>query len=403
MKVLKGLKLRYLVYLSLFLTSSLFASDGRKFLTGEKQQILEIEEEVNKKSSTSLRYDWIKPIVASYSYSKSDQIGEFSSSKYFRISVDQPFFKSGGIYFAIKYSNANETFKEIAFKMREANLIKSLYDGVLNLKKLDFQIQKANLSLKNAHIDIKRKKELFESGLLDSSFLDSAILNKTKLQHSILNLESLKFKTENSFKNISDINYKDIKLPEFKSIQKDEFIKNSLEIASKKMQKNEQRNLKNMTISSYLPTFSLFGDYNRKDDEIQFFKQAKEYKSYGARVSMPIFAINRGRDIEIRKLEYLKAKISLNEQKKISLNEFLSIENSILILKKRVEIAKNDLILYDSLIKNTDEGLSAGEKTLEDLQTLKNSKNIAKLDAKIYEIDTKLEILKLYAKMKNEI
>ena len=403
MKVLKESKFLYLSFLSLFLASSLLASDGREFLTKEQQEILEIEEKVNKKSSTNLRYDWIKPIVASYSYSKSDQIGKFSSSKYFRISFSQEVFKSGGIYFAIKYSNANEVFKEIAFKTKEANLIKSLYDGVLNLKKLDFEIEKTNLSLKNAHIDIKRKTEQFESGLIDSSFLDSAILNKTKLQHQLLNLESLKFSTENSFKNISNINYKDIKLPEFKSVQKDEFIKNSLEIASKKVQKDEQRNLKNMTISSYLPTFSLFGDYNHKDDELQFFKQAKEYKSYGAKVTMPIFAVNRSRDIEIRKLEYLKAKISLNEQKKISLNEFLSIENSILILKKRVKIAKEDLLLYDSLIKNTSEGVSGGEKTTDDLLTLKNSKNIAKLDVEIYEIDTKLEILKLYAKMSDAI
>jgi len=148
---------------------------------------------------------------------------------------------------------------------------------------------------------------------------------------------------------------------------------------------------------------SLFGNYNHKDDEIQFFKQAKEYKSFGARVSMPLFAVNRARDIQIRKLEYLKAKIKLKEQKETTVREFLALQNSIDILTKRVEIAKDDLILYDSLVKSAKDGLSAGEKTKDDVKTLENSKEIASLDTKIYDIDRELEILKLYEKMSDEI
>ncbi len=402
MRDLKGLRLHFLRF-SLFLASSLFAIDGLEFLNQEQKETLKIEKEINNKSSTSLKYDWIKPIVASYSYSKNNQMGPYGVSKYFRVSFDQPVFKSGGIYFAIKYSNANRAFKDIAFQLKETNLIKSLYDGVLNLKKIDLEIKKAELSIENAKIDIKRKKEQFENGLLDSSFLDSAILKKSGLQHQLLNLKSLKFSSLKSFQNISDVDYKTINLPKFESISEDEFLAKNLEIAKAKEQKQQARELKNMTISNYLPTLSLYGDYNHKDDEIQFFKQAKEFKNFGARVSMPLFAINRGRDIEVKKLEYLKSKIALKEQQKASIHEFNTLKNSIEILKQRVEISKSDIELYDGLLKNAEDGLAAGEKTVADVKTLENSKNIAILDAKIYDIQRELEILKLYAKINHEI
>ncbi len=403
MKGSKGLKVRFLSYLSLFLSSSLFAVSGVEYLSQEKQKTLEIEEKINDKSATSLKYDWIEPIVGSYSYSKSNQVGPTGVSKYFRVSFNQPIFKSGGIYFAIQYSNANRAFKDVAFKMRESALIKNLYDGVLNLNKLDFQIQKAELSIENAKIDIQRKKEQFDNGLLDSSFLDSAILNKTALSHQLLNLKALKFSTLKSFQNISDVDYKTIDLPHFKSVSKEEFVEKNLDIAKSKEENAQTKELKNMTISNYLPTVSLYGDYNYKNDEIQFFKQAKEYKNYGLQVSMPLFAINRGRDIEIKKLEYLKSKIALKEQQEMTKREFLSLENSINILEQRVKISKEDLTLYDGLVNSAKDGLSAGEKTIDDVKTLENSKSIAAYDAKIYDIDRQLEILKLYEKMRDAI
>ncbi len=403
MKVLRDYKLPYLLIISCFLSTLAHAQNGVEALNDEKKEILKIDEKINDKSSTSLKYDWIEPVIGSYTYTISDQIGVNSVSKYYRVSFSQPIFKSGGIYFAIQYANANRAFKEIAHKNAKGQLVKTLYDSVLNLKKLDLEMKKIQYSINNAKIDIQRKKEQFDSGLLDSSFLDSSILNKTKLQHQLLNLKVLKYSQAKSFENISNYNYNEIDLPTFKSVQKEEFISKNLDISSKHVQKEQNRELKNMTISNYLPTISLFGNYNHKNDERQFFIQAREYKSYGIKISMPLFAVNRGRDIEIKKLEYLKAKIALKEQNKASVNEFLSLQKSIDILKQRVKISNEDLALYDSLIINADEGVSAGEKTQSDLQTLQNSKEISKIDALIFDIDIQLTLLKLYVKMSDEI
>jgi hypothetical protein len=118
---------------------------------------------------------------------------------------------------------------------------------------------------------------------------------------------------------------------------------------------------------------------------------------------MPLFSVNRGRTIEIKKLEYLKSKIALKQQQKASLHEYEALENSINILKEKVEIAKEDLALYGSLVDSAKDDVSAGEKTKLDLETLQNSRDISALDKKIYTIDIQLELLKLYTKMSDEI
>ncbi len=393
----------FLIFSALLFINSTLLADLSGYLTKENQEILKIEKEINKKSATNLKLDWINPVVVSYSYSKSDQIGKLATSRFFRISFDQPIFKSGGIYFAIKYSDANRVFKEISQEMREADLIGALYETILNLKMVDANLKKAKFSLDNAKIDVERKREQFDSGLLDSSFLNIAILNKREIEHQILTLESSKFKLLNGFKNISNHSYKDVKLPTLTAVTEGEFIEKSLNISSYKSLKNQAKELKNMTISNYLPAISLYGDYSYKDDEIQFFKQAKEYKSYGVRVSMPLFAINRGRDIEIRKLEYLKSKIALKEKQKELIYQFKSIEHTILMLRKKVELAESDIELYGSLIESAKDGVEAGEKTIFDLNTLKNSKEIAKIDKIIYQIEIEMELLKLYREMSDAI
>lgn len=402
MKDLRVLKRLLISFLSVSL--ALFASsDATKYLSPEKQETLKLDQEINNKSATSLKYDWIEPIVASYSHSKNDQLGQYSTSKYFAVTFDQPVFKSGGIYFAIQYANANRAFLDLSLKLQEATLIQTLYNSVLGLQKIDLQLKRLDFLIANAQIDIERKREQFDSGLLDSSFLDSAILNKTTLEHQKLDLENNRYTLLTTFKDISSAAYEEVILPSFHLVSQQEFIENNLEIAQKNEQSDQARELKNMTISNYLPTVSLYGSYNHKDEELRFFNSATEYRNFGAKVSMPIFAINRGRDIEIKKLEFLKAKIATKEQSRTARHAYERVTNEIDLLQKRIEIANKDVALYDSLLINAEEGLMAGEKTQMDVDTLENSKSIAALDAKIYDLDIQLSLLNLYAKMSDAL
>ncbi len=386
-----------------FLASFLVAEDGINQLSSSKREQINISKEIDKKNATNLRYDWINPIVASYSYFDSNQYSKDNRAKYFRISIDQPIFKSGGIYFAIKYSNASKEFNQAVTSLKEQSLIQSLYESVLNLKKLDFQIKKLEYLIENKKIDIIRKREQFENGLLDSSFLDSAILAKSTTSQQLLDLKQKQFTLLLNFKNLSDKDYREIKLPKFELVTKDEFILRNIDLYSVKSKSKQMKYLKNMTISNYLPTLSLFGEYNNREDSFRMFKQNNESTSYGIRISMPIFDVNLIRNIQIRKLEYIKSKLEIEDKRLELLHFFESVVNSIDILKKRESIANEDLKLYNSLLRSTKNSLLAGEKTKSDVQTMKNSKAISFIDSQIYEIDIQLEFLKLYAKMSNAI
>jgi len=187
-------------------------------LTSLKQDEINIDKKLDAKKATNLKYDWIKPIVASYSYSVSDQFSVENKARYFRISLDQPIFRSGGIYFAIKYADASKSFAKVATSLKEHNLIKSLYQTVLQLQKSDLEIQKLTLEITNAKIDIARKREQFESGISDSSFLDAAILAKSAKEQLLLDMKQKHFELLQNFHTLSDVDYHDITLPTFELI-----------------------------------------------------------------------------------------------------------------------------------------------------------------------------------------
>lgn len=397
--------LRELKKLLLLLVSLAFLqASGREYLNDEQNKILGLEQDIDAINSTSLKYNWIEPVVASYTYSKNDQMGEFTSSKYYKVSLNQPIFKSGGIYFAIKYADANEEFKSIATSMKHQGLIKRLYELVLNLQKADFQLSQVKLKIQNSDIDISRKKQRFLSGDDDISFLNRAMLEKNRLKVSKLTIKSNRLKLINSYKNLSNIAYSKIKLPELKLIDKNEFIRKNLSLKLQKSNVKQINSLKNMTISNYLPTFSLFGDYNYKEDEAPLFRSAKsEYRSYGIRVSMPLLAINRSRDIEVKKLEVLKEKLALKQKQKDIVSEYQNILLDNEMLVEKLSTLSLSIELYKSLVKSTRDGVKAGDKTTLDLKTAKNSMKSLELDYFITQVDIKLNILKLFEKMSDEI
>jgi len=393
--------LKNLIASLLLCSLALEASDTA--LSALKKEQIEIDKKIDAKNATNLKYDWINPIVASYSYSENDQYSEINKARYFRVSIDQPIFKSGGIYFAIKYANASKSFAEISTSLKEQNLIKSLYNTVLNLQKIDLQMKKLSLQIDNSEMDITRKREQFESGILDSSFLDSAILSKSTQEQLLLDMKQNRFVLLQSFKNLSDSDYKQVSLPTFSMVKKEEFLQKNLALQSTKAQKRQARYLKNMTISSYLPTFSLFGEYSHRKDSFRLFQQNNEAKNYGVTVSMPVFDINSLRTIQIKKLAYLKSKILLQDKQREIENAFATFKHDIQTLKQREGLSHKDEVLYAGLVKVAKDGLRAGEKTKLDVDTLLNSQNIASIDSKIYKIDIQLNFLDLYAKMSDAI
>ncbi len=154
-----------------------------------------------------------------------------------------------------------------------------------------------------------------------------------------------------------------------------------------------------MTISNFLPTISLIADYNYLKTKTANIKwQKSEYKNYGVAISIP-FSLNEGRDIEIKKLEVLKEKLSLKQKQRDLKSEYQTILANEKNLKNRLLIIRQNIKLYNSLIKTTKNAVLAGDKTKDDLQTLKNTKKSLLYDLTLTQYDIKINLLKLFEKM----
>ena len=385
--------------LSLVFICSLTAAQNSKLLSGLKQEIIKNEKKTNELNSDNLEKSWINSVVGSFTYNNSDANGiRREDSNTLSVSINQPIFKSGGIFYAIKYANASRNFLRISTKYSEQAQIKTILFTLYSLKKLDLQIEKQQYLLENAKIDIIRKKEQYENGFLDSSYLNQAILTESSLQRAFLDMRSSRLGLIKTFKSYSDMDANDISLPVFALVDESEFLNKSLLIEQKNSEIVKNNYLKKMTISSYLPTVTFdAGYYNTHDFG------SRKYTTYGLKISMPLIDINRGRSIEIKRLEYLKSKLEYQDIKRAEKEDYDLVVNKIKFLEKKIALAEVDLKLYDSLLISTKDSYKAGEKTVYDIDTLENSKKTMSIDAKIFNIDIQLSLLDLYAKMNGKI
>ncbi len=385
------------MFLRVFLNCLIIFSvaNAAGILSKTKKDILKNEKEQNKKSSDMLKFDWINPINLSYTHSKSDMAIPSQTTDTFNISLNQPIFRSGGIYYAIKYAKANREFLKLTTSLKEKSLLNSAFTTLLSLKNIDLKIKKQKLLIKNADIDIKRKKEQYLSGVLDSSFLDNAVLSKNRLEIALLDMKSAKADLLKTFHTLSSLDYKTVNLPHLKLINLQSYIKNDLVVKNAKADIKQQNYLKKMTISNYFPKISLFGSYNHNRTKY-ITTRNNSYKNYGITISMPLFDINRGKNIELQKLKYLKSKLEMIDKKNSEKELYKAIIKKIVLYRKKIDLAKEEDKLYSSLLKTTKDLYAGGEKTIFDVQTMQNSLNGTILDEKIYQNDLDIELFKLY-------
>ena len=364
-------------------------------LSKTQKNILKNEKKQNEKSSDILEFDWINPLNLSYTHTKSDLTSPSQTTDMLTFSLNQPIFRSGGIYYAIQYAKANREFLKLSTSLKEKSLLKTAFTTLLSLKNIDLQIKKQKLLIENAKIDITRKKEQYLSGVLDSSFLNNAIINKNRLEIALLDMKSTKADLLKNFHTLSSLNYKSINPPHLKMVNIDSFIKKNIVLKNSRANIKQLDYLKKMTISNYFPVISLFANYNiNRTDYITTKKDS--YKRYGISVSMPLYDINRGKNIELQKLKYLKSKLELIDKINSEKELYKSIVKKIEFYKKKIELAKEEEKLYSSLLKTTKDLYSAGEKTLYDVKTMQNSLKSTRLDKIIYKNDLDKELFELY-------
>lgn len=384
----------------LVLSSFAFAKEDKpqtleeSILSKDRLDLFDLSKRQIEENSAKLKKDWINPIT--YSYSK--VYGEFYDTEKSLISIDQPIFKTGGIYKAIKYANALKLYSHLDINLQKKALIKDTTTILFNIHKIDYQIKKLELLIKNGQIDIQRKKEQVLNGFADTSLLDSAILDTNTNKNSLADLIYQKEELINQFDTYASGDYKSFSLPKLKLIDKNLFINNNLNIKKTEADINSKNEYSWMTISKYLPTVSATFDYTKYHSTNNPAITYDSAQNYGIKVTMPLDT-RTFNDIESTRIDYLKAKLDLKNTITEQENYFKSKLSKIKMIDSKINIAKEDYELYNSLLAIIIEEKNAEIKTQSDVDTLANSKKIRELDLKIYELDKQIELLDIYSKV----
>lgn len=382
---------------TLTLFSTLILAQGidssEEVLSKDNLKLFELNEEQNRQNSLKLEKDWINAITYSFDKSYSDTYDTTKSV----IAINQPIFKSGGIYKAIRYANSLGEYNQLDIKQQKIELIKDAYTLLFQIAKSDLSIKKQELLIKNAQIDVNIKKEQVLNGLLDTSFLDNSILDLNTKRNSLSELVYNKESLINSFHNISNQDYKSFELPKLKIFSKESFLKKSLELQKQDLDIKTKENYKGMIISKYLPSINANYNYTKYHSSNNPSLGDDTY-TYGLSLTVPI-DIKGFNEIESTKLEFLKTKTTSSIKKRAEANYYRDIVSKLEMLDMKIELNKNDYALYDSLVKQMEELKKAEFKTSLDVELLKNSKEIKVYEIKSLSLDRQIELLNLYAKI----
>ncbi|WP_223899528.1 TolC family protein [Sulfurovum sp. TSL1] len=391
---------------SLAAASLIHADELGDILSDNKELIFDYQLESNELESDILSKSWLNPVRVQYSKNFTTQFVDTTRiTGGYSIVIDQPIFRSGGIYYGIKYSQALRDATRADIQLQERTMIGDAISILFNLKKTRLEQEKMKYQIKNDVIDIRQKRDSYDAGLLDSSFLDQAILKKSQDETALLEMDLTLMELNQKFALLSDKDPKGLRLPALELMSKTDYSESNLELKRDRLRALQSDYNQKVTWAKYLPEVSLQGQYT--DADVNPFFQGistikEKYYTYGFTVSMPL-DINSFSDIEASKVEKLKAATEAIDRKETVDEEYDWIHNSLSILDKKILLAQKDEKVYKSLYRLTKNLADAGEKTSFDAEIMHNSLQIRKIDQKIYQIDKQLQLLKLYVRVENAI
>ncbi|MCT7557867.1 TolC family protein [Aliarcobacter butzleri] len=378
-------------FLYCFLFSSLlFANEkSNEVLMPLKNEIRDLETKSIEEKKEVNKYEWLNDLNISLSQSKDD---ENIKTKDYSLNLNQKIVDFGGISSQIDY--ANNLFKQEALKIKMENFedLNTLYKNLIDLKINDINILQNDLNIKNSEIEVDIKKSQYRNGQSDISDLNDAIMKKNLLEDSKMNLKLNKVIYENDIKKLTSYEINNLSIPSISLISKDIFLEKSTKKLYANLESQVSQNEYKKTKSKYLPALNLTGAVGYQDSTT---KKSQDYYNYGASITMPLNYTFLN-DIEYSKLVYLqnrkKEELTSIELEKVYDSSIETIKQ----FENRINLALNDIKLYEELLELNQEEFNAGFKADEDVQTLKNSKEIRKLDIEKYKLNIKKELLYIY-------
>jgi len=225
--LLKGVATAGIV--GIFLVQPAGADTLESILSPTKEHLFDYRNRANDLQSDMLSKSWINPVTVRYGkdYTTRFKTGTIDTAN-FSVYIDQPIFRSGGIYYAIKYAQAVHQSNKEEITLQKREMIGNAVTILFQLRRNTLEQKKMRLQIKNDMIDIRQKKDSYNAGLIDSSFLDQAILRKSQDETALLQLKFSEMELRQRFSLLSDKKPEHLKLPALKLVAKPAYLQEHL-------------------------------------------------------------------------------------------------------------------------------------------------------------------------------
>ena len=385
--------MRKILVCSIF-CSFIFA-DNLEILQNDKKEFRNLEKEIIQKKYEGAKNDWIGTVNLSSGLTRSHAFSKENDAfnKSISIGFSQSIYESGGIEFGIKYAKDELNSELIAWENENIAILQIIYETLLFIKKLKFQIEQSDYALKNKDIELILKKIQYEAGRVDIIDLNNAIMSKNNQQKENISLKNSLKDKEYELSKYTSFRANEIEIIDFKIIDKEKFLKDNLNIRYENSRVELLNTSYNQLKSSYKPKVTLntsAGYSNNENLTTNTTGDDERNGSIGLNASMPIFDITKDAKLEKSKLEVLKQKVNINDIKNELAYEYEQILTQINTYDEYEKTVENNLKLYDDLIMVNQSSNSAGMTSDYDLEVLQNTKKINEYDLQINDINKKL-------------
>ena len=390
------------IILSLVLSSIIFANE-LEILQNDKKELRQIEKKVIQEKYEADKNEWIGTIDLKSSLGKSRDFTHNQSSDMSRsvgLSFSQSIFESGGIEQSIQYAKEQLNSSLIAWENDNVLILQTIYETLLNIKKLNLQIEQSDYYLKNKDIELILKRIQYEAGKADIIDLNNAIMSKNNQEKENISLKNTIKEKKYELSKYTDLSADEIKIIDFNIIDKEKFLKDNLNIKYENSKVQILNTSYKQLKSSYLPKVALSSGVNYLNNENDDYRTNG---SIGLNLSMPIFDITKDAKLQKSKLEVLKQKVNINDMQNELEYEYEQILTFIDTYENYEKTINNNLKLYEELIMVNKSSNDAGMTSDYDLEILQNTRKINEFDLIVNDINKKLQYSKLYFKTKVNI
>ncbi len=374
-----------------FLIISFLYLNGDNLLSKKYNNIFKARKQQVDSSKDKSIYSVIRPIKVYIRNSSNTQDELTSDIASYGLSFNQDIFKSGNIWRGIDIAKINHKSAYLDIETNKRNLIYNVYSLVLELRKINLDILKQEKLLENSKITKNLKQEKYLKGIIDISELDNALISANNVENRINDLKLNKENILSKFHNLSDKDYKSIKIPHLALPLLEDFIKNNNIHNAKNKISILNKNI-SVTKAKYLPKISLNVQYGNIDNG----KKESSSHSISLEASTNVDIFSTFIDIEQSKINALLQKLQYNQSKKEEENFYNKSIRQIKIYDKKIKLSKQSSNKYNTLVKKIQDLHKNGIRTKEDVIVILNTKKTKDIESDIFKLKKQISIIEIY-------